>query len=195
MSSASSTSSYINPGFYTDRSGATVAYSSYQGKLVLLEAIQTGCESCRDLNHREIMSQLYNAFQDQVQFLIISVNPDDSLKNLNSFANDFSIQDEMGLDVNNSIASTYGVNLTPTSLILDENGFLLDFISGIRDFNVYRDSLNHYVENPINATGRQLPTTSNSLFKLVFTNPLFLGFIGVFVIASFYFNNTKNRKR
>ncbi|MCI1208888.1 MAG: TlpA family protein disulfide reductase [Treponema sp.] len=111
--------------------GSTTTLSSLQGKAVLLHFWATWCPPCR----RELpgMNELAKKISSQgksgkLQFVAVCVS--DTEKNRASFMDENDYTFPGGLDSTGKIASLYGVQGIPTSVLISPSGKILNIAVG-----------------------------------------------------------------
>lgn len=115
-------SAYAIPGSYTSNSNLQVDYSTFEGKYLFLEIMQTECGACIDMH--PIISDLYNDYKSRVSFLSLVYNEMDTIPILQDFVDKHPTSWNIGRDPN--IAYHFQMQYTPTMLILDKSGNVLN---------------------------------------------------------------------
>ncbi len=115
------TSKVLAPDFeLVNLSGETVALSDFRGKAVLVNFWATWCPPCRS------EMPLIDSFAEKHEedLVVLAVNAGESESDVRSFVETHSLDFEFLLDPDNSIVKLYRINGFPTSLFIDEKGFL-----------------------------------------------------------------------
>lgn len=123
MSSSNPTMADYNiAGEITLLDGTTRNFSFYEGNITLVEAIQTTCSHCKNLDYRASFADLYDTNSNRTQFLTLSVREADTTANLTEFQSEFNITWDIGQDTGALLFDNFDIPGTPTLLILDEIG-------------------------------------------------------------------------
>jgi hypothetical protein len=196
--SSTSVQGYELTGSFQNLSGQMVDISTFEGEPLVIETIQTTCSVCKNSDHRSNMDALYNTFNSQVQFLVVTINSQDTLEIMKQFVEDYNIKWIAGLDLNDVLQSQLGITGTPTTVLLDSDGNIRRSWAGIYLLDDYVNAINELVDEP-----QTLSTTStndnngggsgdgNSIIGDIFGNPIFqVGLVGILVLMV-YFRSTK----
>jgi len=106
----------------TDVDGNTFRLSDQQGKVVVLEFMQTTCSACVAESPR--LKDLRSQFGNDVVMVMISVNPAGDTDNV---LRDYRNQDVTGwiaMGDRAQVTQGYAVQVTPTIFIIDKNGYI-----------------------------------------------------------------------
>ncbi|KUP06756.1 hypothetical protein Q75_07310 [Bacillus coahuilensis p1.1.43] len=99
--------------------GDIVEWNDYRGEKVLLHFWATWCEPCVD----ELpLIQQYHENQDHIRVVSINVDP---YNDVESFAVNYKLTFPILFDLGQNISNMYGVFTIPTSILVDEEGFML----------------------------------------------------------------------
>jgi peroxiredoxin len=116
------TTSKLAPDFtLTDVDGKTFRLSDQQGKVVVVEFMQTTCEYCKEQEPR--MRELRSRFSSQVVMVMISLNPGDTEEILRQYR-DQNLVGWMAIRDTSGVSKAYNVQGTPTIFIIDRNGYI-----------------------------------------------------------------------
>jgi peroxiredoxin len=103
----------------TDVDGKTFRLSDYQGKVVVLEFMQTTCGYCQEQEPR--MKELRSRFPADVVMVMISTNPGDTQEILRQYR-DQNLVGWIAIRDTSGVSDAYSVTGTPTIFIIDKNG-------------------------------------------------------------------------
>ncbi len=187
-----STSAYAISGSFKDLSGNTVSYSAYEGGYMFLEGFSTTCGYC--IEQHPVIERLYNAYKQNVTFVTVSVNSDDTLDTLTAFKAKYPTPWTMGLDDGN-LMSTMGFDGTPTMFLVDQAGNVMKKFVGYTDYQVIAyeievqifgvTTLRNPTENVI--TGAE---NNNSVISNLLESPVFKAAAGIVLVAIIYIKMT-----
>ena len=100
----------------------------------------TDCPGC--INEMPGLIETYNQYKDQGLEVIAVAMYYDPPSRVISFTKNNNLPFPVVLDTNKEIISKFNnVKLTPTSIILDENGYVINTIIGEIDFNEFNKKL------------------------------------------------------
>lgn len=102
-----------------------VGLSDFSGKPVFLEFFQPNCGHC--INMIPTIEELSRRYGDRVVFLVISTPAREQLK---SVIEKYGLTQTILLDVNYEVFNKYGVEGTPTFIILDSSHRIVQKIAG-----------------------------------------------------------------
>lgn len=108
-----------------------VSLSDFSGKPVFLEFFQPNCGHC--INMIPTIEELSKRYGDKIVFLVISTPLKDQLKNI---VERYGLTQTILLDVNYEVFNKYGVEGTPTFIILDSSHKIVQEIAGERSIDV-----------------------------------------------------------
>lgn len=122
------------PDFNLKDSGGTFhKLSDFRGQYVVLDFWAAWCGICRTENPK--MQSLYTKYQNKnVQFIgaCLDANTDNWLKAVqNDGLTYLQLHDEEAFE--SEVAKTYGINMVPFMMLLDEAGKILTFTSRVAD--------------------------------------------------------------
>lgn len=111
----------------TDLEGNEITLSDLKGKKVFLNFWATWCSPCK-----AEMPDIEKIYQDTTDsdLIIIAVNIGESKKTVNNFIEDKNYNFKVLLDSDQEVASRYYITAIPTSLFIDEDGYIIAQKSG-----------------------------------------------------------------
>ena len=114
--------------------GSTIKLSSYKGKVVLLYYFYLSCPNCKLSDpYLAIIEDEYSS--SQLYILTITVDPADSNSGLYNWGSNLNANwDIVRDDLSHSYSSPWNVAYTPTAIIFDQNGNIVNKIVGSEDF-------------------------------------------------------------
>ncbi|WP_052130332.1 peroxiredoxin family protein [Ureibacillus sinduriensis] len=111
--------------------GERVRLSDFKGKKVLINFWATWCPPC--VKEMPAMQKFHDEHAAKEGVVILAVNATDKESSINAvkrFAREFGISFPILLDVNGDVLLNYEVLTLPTSLIIDEEGIVVEQILG-----------------------------------------------------------------
>ena len=120
--------------------GEKITSQQLLGKITLINFWATDCPGC--INEMPGLIETYNQYKDQGLEVIAVAMYYDPPSRVISFAKNNNLPFPVVLDTNKEIISKFNnVKLTPTSIILDKNGYVINTIIGEIDFNDFNKNL------------------------------------------------------
>lgn len=108
----------------------TVTLSSFRGKVVFLMFMVSWCQVCREMAPSiEYLSTTYQG-QDVVFLSVAGTQKGATAESTADFIRQYKSTWTYALDTDTSVFTTYGVDATPTFLILDRSGVILSRLQG-----------------------------------------------------------------
>jgi thiol-disulfide isomerase/thioredoxin len=124
----------------TDQS---VTLSSFRGKVVVLEFMVSWCPICQSMAPSiEYLNQKYNG-QDVVFLSVAGTQNGATAESTAGFIKEYRSTWTYVLDTDGSVFSTYGVDSTPTFLILDRSGVVVSRVQGAIATDVISAAIDH----------------------------------------------------
>lgn len=121
-------------------SGEKITSQQLLGKITLINFWATDCPGC--INEMPGLIETYNQYKDQGLEVIAVAMYYDPPSRVISFTKNNNLPFPVVLDTNKEIINKFNnVKLTPTSIILDENGYVINTIIGEIDFNEFNKNL------------------------------------------------------
>ena len=120
--------------------GEKITSQQLLGKITLINFWATDCPGC--INEMPGLIETYNQYKDQGLEVIAVAMYYDPPSRVISFTKNNNLPFPVVLDTNKEIISKFNnVKLTPTSIILDKNGYVINTIIGEIDFNDFNKNL------------------------------------------------------
>ena len=124
----------------TTINGEKITSQQLLGKITLINFWATDCPGC--INEMPGLIETYNQYKGQGLEVIAVAMYYDPPSRVISFTKNNNLPFPVVLDTNKKIISKFNnVKLTPTSIILDENGYVINTIIGEIDFNKFNNDL------------------------------------------------------
>ena len=124
----------------TTISGEKITSQQLLGKITLINFWATDCPGC--INEMPGLIETYNQYKDQGLEVIAVAMYYDPPSRVISFTKNNNLPFPVVLDTNKDIINKFNnVKLTPTSIILDQNGYVINTIIGEIDFNEFNKNL------------------------------------------------------
>ena len=120
--------------------GEKITSQQLLGKITLINFWATDCPGC--INEMPGLIETYNQYKDQGLEVIAVAMYYDPPSRVISFTKNNNLPFPVVLDTNKEVISKFdNVKLTPTSIILDKNGYVINTIIGEIDFNEFNKKL------------------------------------------------------
>ena len=120
--------------------GEKITSQQLLGKITLINFWATDCPGC--INEMPGLIETYNQYKDQGLEVIAVAMYYDPPSRVISFTKNNNLPFPVVLDTKKEIISKFNnVKLTPTSIILDKNGYVINTIIGEIDFNEFNKNL------------------------------------------------------
>ena len=120
--------------------GEKITSQQLLGKITLINFWATDCPGC--INEMPGLIETYNQYKDQGLEVIAVAMYYDPPSRVISFTKNNNLPFPVVLDTNKEIISKFNnVKLTPTSIILDKNGYVINTIIGEINFNEFNKNL------------------------------------------------------
>jgi len=131
---------------FTTIDGTKISMDSLKGKVVLINFWATNCTVC--IKEMPQLISTYNQFNKQGFAIIAVAMPDDPPSQVLNYTRQQKLPFPVMHDGLSEISSQFGdVNLTPTALIFDQQGHLLQRTIGELDFKALHQLLNNKLNN------------------------------------------------
>jgi len=136
-------------------SGEKVSLSDHKGKVVLLDFWASWCTPCREeMPYLDILQKTYGS----EAFAVLAINIDNQPKNALGFLKRYSIKLTPLWDEKKEVVSVYDVQTMPSSVLIDQRGFIRLIQSGfqVEDFQKYKREIEKLLkENRRKSTTQQ----------------------------------------
>jgi len=131
-----------------DTEGASTRSSDFQGSFLVLDLMWTKCSWCQRFT-RETLAPLYPSWESRVRFLSVDLNREgDSVEVGNArilaFKAEFGATWPYALDTD-GLADRVGVTGTPTTLLIDREGYIVYRHNGYESLEDFSSQLNRFV--------------------------------------------------
>ncbi|MCE7735884.1 MAG: TlpA family protein disulfide reductase [Candidatus Heimdallarchaeota archaeon] len=182
------TSAYAIPESYTSNANISVDYSIFEGKYLFLEILQTTCGAC--INMHPIISDLYDYYKTRVSFLSLVYNEADTIPVLQDFISDHPTSWFIGRDPD--IDNYFQVQFTPTMLVLDKSGNILNRWNSAQDYETIAASLDQLsADEEVSITSLSnvdytAPPPPDPPIEVFFSSPITQAAIIIIVVAMIY---------
>tara|TARA_B100000767_G_scaffold16570_1_gene15472 strand:- start:383 stop:871 length:489 start_codon:yes stop_codon:yes gene_type:complete len=124
----------------TTINGETITSQQLLGKVTLINFWATDCPGC--INEMPDLIKTYNQYKDQGLEVIAVAMYYDPPSRVISFTKNNNLPFPVVLDTNKEIMSKFNnIKLTPTSIVLDENGYVINTIVGEIEFDDFNKTL------------------------------------------------------
>lgn len=113
--------------------GKRIRLQDLRGEIVLLAFWASWCGECT--NEVPRLKELYEAFGNNERFVMIGLSLDSSTQTLQNFVKRHEMNWTQGIlgDWSQSkIPSLYAVSFIPTAYLIDQNGFVVDVLRGLK---------------------------------------------------------------
>jgi peroxiredoxin len=125
--------------------GQKITSQQLLGKITLINFWATDCPGC--INEMPGLIETYNQYKDQGLEVIAVAMYYDPPSRVISFTKNNNLPFPVVLDTNKEIINKFNnVKLTPTSIILDKNGYVINTIIGEIDFNEFNKNLINFLK-------------------------------------------------
>lgn len=172
---------------YTDLNGNSINYSIFQGKYLIVEAMNTECIHCQD--EAPVMDGVYQTFTN-LTIVSITVNPNDTVSTMNAFNQYYNVNWLSGFDTGGKLSQKFNIQYTPTILFFDANGNLVHSWVGYTTFTNLKSVISEYVNvgNPsYSYTNTNSPSSpQHSLFGDIIGSPIFQGTFLLLIVILLY---------
>lgn len=111
--------------------GGTMRLAAYRGTPVLLEFMDVDCPSCQA--EAPVLTSVYHNYTPSVVFLSVDVNfveSDDTNARIETFKATYGTPWTYALDRDRAVQNAFGVTRTPTTLVLNRNGVIVQILTG-----------------------------------------------------------------
>lgn len=116
------------PAVFATLTGAKPSLAEWHGKPVLIAFWATDCPTC--LKEIPALKDLYGRYAGQGLRMVAVAMPHDVPSHVVSLANAFALPYAVALDPLGKNANLFGVDATPTTFLLDAEGYIVERIVG-----------------------------------------------------------------
>jgi peroxiredoxin len=127
----------------SDLKGKKYSLSEFKGKVILLNFWATWCPPCR--TEIPILQKVYNKYK-KFGFEVIAVSLDSDIERLKAFLNENPINFIILSDRNGTVGFKYGVEVIPTSFLIDKSQILRQIYLGIINEKTLISELNKWLK-------------------------------------------------
>lgn len=117
--------------------GKSVKLSDYKGKIVIIDFWATWCPPCRK-GVPDLIS-IQNEFKENVVVIGISLDQQNTIKDLNPFIKSYGINYPVVLGTQKVVADYGNIQAIPTSFVVDQKGNIVDTHVGLAPKSAYTD--------------------------------------------------------
>ncbi|MBB6218701.1 peroxiredoxin [Anaerosolibacter carboniphilus] len=129
-----------------DREGNEITLSSLKGKVVFINFWTTWCGYCvTEMPH---MQEVYETYKDK-KVVVLAVNvlaaekPGTEMTNVNDFVDEKGFTFPVLFDVDGAVSVKYRVRAFPTTYILDQEGTIVEVVTGAMDKDTMMEKIEH----------------------------------------------------
>ncbi|WP_062046716.1 thiol-disulfide oxidoreductase ResA [Bacillus sp. JCM 19034] len=126
----------------TDLNGERVELSDFEGKGVFLNFWGTFCPPCE--KEMPIMEELYDEYKEK-GVEIIAVNVNEPKLTVERFASRYNLTFPIVIDKGRSVTNAYGVHPLPTTILINEHGFVEQVFEGGMTESMVRDFMERII--------------------------------------------------
>lgn len=101
-------------------SGASISFSQFQGKVLVLNFWASWCQECK-VEHSNLL-RLHDQFKDHPDFVMLGVNYQDQIREAQDYLEAFGSSFRHVRDINGTLAIDYGVYGVPETFVIDQRG-------------------------------------------------------------------------
>lgn len=125
-------------------SGESVKLSDYRGKKVFLNFWATWCPGCKfEMPHMENYYRQYKDL-DNIEVIAVNMTKDERrIEKVQEFVDSYELTFPVLLDHENRIKSLYKVLAYPTTYIINEEGIIIDRLSGSVEENEIKELIDN----------------------------------------------------
>lgn len=177
-------SGYGIPGSFTTTTGASLNYSNFEGKYVLIEAFSTTCTYCKAFH--PTLQTIYDNYGSNITMISVAYQSHDNMNTLKQWDIDYPSSWITALDYN--FGSMFGVTGTPTTILFDTAGKEIQRWVGNQPYSAFQPVLDQIAigVSSISTSSITNSESTGSVLGNLFGNQLFqLGLIAVVGIAIF----------
>ena len=137
---------YLLTNSCTNINGETISFSSFEGKLLFVEAFASDCYWCQK-EHPEL-EKLYQEFASEINMVSISIKSDETVETLTQYIADYPTSWLIGFDDGLQFAREFNIKSTPTMLLFNQEGQLLSQKVGYTEYAELSSMISQYLSLP-----------------------------------------------
>lgn len=119
---------FLAPSFsLPSLSGETFQAGGKSEKPIFLNFWASWCGPCR--SEAPDLKKMYDKYKDQVVFYGVNVTHGDRLEDAKAFVKEFGLEFPILTDTKGIVSEQYGIQVIPTSFLIDRNGVIADAIN------------------------------------------------------------------
>jgi thiol-disulfide isomerase/thioredoxin len=127
-----------------DEQGKEISLSDYSGKVVILNFWASWCPPCKA--EMPEFNKMNNELKDSKDIVLLTINLTDGQRETKEKAVKFLKDNKYSLtalfDVQGTVADIFGIQSIPTTVVIDRDGYLHDYIMGATTKNTVLKSAN-----------------------------------------------------
>ncbi len=116
----------------------SINLQSFKGKVILINVFQTDCPVCQE--EVPYLNKLYNHYKNNQNVKIIGISL--NTQGLQSFIDYYKIHYPIYTINQSDLSKLGGIAYTPTTILIDKNGNIIEKFVGMRDFYFLSTNIN-----------------------------------------------------
>lgn len=117
---------------------SNINLSILKGKVILINIFQTDCLACQE--EMPSLVKLYNKYKQNPNFALIGISLDSN--NLKAFISNFHVNYPVYTINENDLSKLGGIAYTPTTILIDRQGNIMERFVGYRDYYFLATNIN-----------------------------------------------------
>ncbi|WP_125154154.1 TlpA disulfide reductase family protein [Clostridium rectalis] len=118
--------------------GNKITLSNLKGKKVYLNFWATWCGYCKE--ELDDIQTLHNEYKNK-NIVILAINVGEDKKTVKKYLDESRYNFTTILDIDGKITELYGIQGFPTSLFIDEQGYVYNGVQGLMNLNMMKEKL------------------------------------------------------
>ena len=164
--------SYEISGAYYDINSSLVNFDTYEGKVLLIDGFRTTCSFCQN-NHANL-GEVFSVFTDTISMLSLEISGEqDIIQKLEEWKSTYGSLWDIGYDNDFAFKDAFGITGTPTILLFDRNGRVLNTWIGETPATEMIASIQDAIKNKTVTPSSTITNTQPSILEGIFTSPFF----------------------